>query len=123
VMAEVYPTEDVQKVLRAARRIFPALDFKVSEAGGRVFIEAESTELSALKYLKENWRARRVRKAVERILRMNAGEGFVRVRLSKEAAYTGVASLLDTDESPGVGEIVLLVETDDVAGLIGWLTQ
>ncbi|MCS7146101.1 MAG: RNA-binding domain-containing protein [Nitrososphaerota archaeon] len=122
VRAEVYPTEDVERVVRAVRKVFPTLEFRVSEEGGRVHVEAESTELSALKYLKDNWRLRRVRKAVERILKSGSGSGVVRARLSKHAAYVGVASLLDEDERPGVGEISLEVETDEVEELIKWLT-
>lgn len=122
VRAEVYPTEDVELVLKAVKRLFPTLEFRVSEEGGRVLVEAESTELSSLKYLKDNWRMRRVRRAVERILRASSGAGVLRARLSKHAAYVGVASLLDEDERPGVGEISLDVETDDVDGLIKWLT-
>ncbi|MEM2198307.1 MAG: RNA-binding domain-containing protein [Nitrososphaerota archaeon] len=123
VRAEVFPTEDLERVLRAVRRIFPTLEFRVLEEGGRVFVEAEATELSALKYLKENWRMRRVRSAVGRILRSASSAGVVRARLSKHAAYVGMASLLDEDERPGVGEISLEVETEDVEGLIKWLTS
>ncbi|GBC71026.1 hypothetical protein HRbin02_00803 [Candidatus Calditenuaceae archaeon HR02] len=123
VRAEVFPTEDVERVLRAVRKIFPTLEFRVSEEGGRTFLEAESTELSALKYLKENWRMRRVRAAAGRLLRSASGSGVVRARLSKHAAYVGVASILDEDERPGLGDISLEIETDDVEGLMKWLTS
>lgn len=123
VRAEVFPTEDVELVLRAVRKIFPTLEFRVLEEGGRTFVEAESTELSALKYLKENWRMRRVRAAAGRLLRSGSSEGIVRARLSKHAAYVGVASILDEDEWPGLGDISLEIETDDVEGLIKWLTS
>ncbi len=123
VRAEVFPTEDVERVLRAVRKIFPTLEFRVSEEGGRTFVEAESTELSALKYLKENWRMRRVRAAAGRLLRSGSGSGVVRARLSKHAAYVGVASILDEDEKPGLGDISLEIETDDVESLIKWLTS
>ncbi|MEM0444808.1 MAG: RNA-binding domain-containing protein [Nitrososphaerota archaeon] len=123
VRAEVFPTEDVERVARAVKKVFPAIEFRVSEQGGRVFLEGESSEVSALKYLKENWRMRRVRSTVERMLRAQASGKVVRSRLSKQGAYVGVASLLGEDERPGVGEIFLEVETDDVEGLIRWLTS
>jgi predicted RNA binding protein with dsRBD fold (UPF0201 family) len=35
----------------------------------------------------------------------------------------GVASVLDEDEKPAIGEINLEVETDDVERLIKWMTS
>ncbi len=122
VWAAVYPTEDPEKVVRAVRKIFPAVELRVSERGGMVFVEGESQELAALSYLKENWRRRRVRSAVSRLLRSSVEGGVLRARLSKQGAYVGVASVLDEDEKPAIGEINLEVETDDVERLIKWMT-
>ncbi len=122
VWATVYPTEDPEKVVRAVRKIFPAVELRVSERGGMVFVEGESQELAALSYLKENWRRRRVRSAVSRLLRSSVEGGVLRARLSKQGAYVGVASVLDEDERPAIGEINLEVETDDVERLIKWMT-
>jgi predicted RNA binding protein with dsRBD fold (UPF0201 family) len=123
VWAAVYPTEDPEKVVRAVRKIFPAVELRVSERGGMVFVEGESQELAALSYLKENWRRRRVRSAVLRLLRSSVEGRVLKARLSKQGAYVGVASVLDEDEKPAIGEINLEVETDDVERLIKWMTS
>ncbi|MEN3047825.1 MAG: RNA-binding domain-containing protein [Candidatus Caldarchaeales archaeon] len=123
IVAEVKPTEDQRKVLAAVSRLFPEVRFEVRERGGSVEVCGESDQLSSLKYLKENLRRRKVRAAAERIIRSYSGTGYVRMVLSKQAAYVGTVSFLEEDEIPEIGWIDVYVETEDPEGLIGWLTE
>jgi len=122
VWAAVNPTEDPEKVLRAVRKIFPTVELRFAERGGQTYVEGESSELSSLSYLKENWRRRRVRSAASRLLKASVEGSVVKARFSKHGAYVGVASILDEDERPAIGEIHLEVEAGDVEELIKWLT-
>ncbi len=122
IRAEVKPTEDEEKLLRAVRKIFPEVEFRLVEMRDRRFLVGESSEISSLKYVKENWRRRKVRSTVARLLREAARPGTLYMRLSKQAAYVGVASILDFDEEPAVGCIEVEVETSDPEELIKWLT-
>jgi predicted RNA binding protein with dsRBD fold (UPF0201 family) len=123
IRAEVKPTEDEEKLLKAVKKIFPEVDFRLVEMHDRRFFIGESSELSSLKYVKENWRRRRVRSTAARLLREAARPGMLYMRLSKQAAYVGVASILDFDEEPAVGSIEVEIETSDPEELIKWLTS
>lgn len=123
IRAEIKPTEDEEKLLRAIRKIFPEVEFKLIDLHGRRFFAGESSEISSLKYVKENWRRRRVRSTAARLLREAARPGVVSMRLSKQAAYVGVASILDFDEEPAIGSIEVEIETSEPEELIKWLTS
>lgn len=122
IKAEIKPTEDEEKLLKAVRKIFPEVDFKIHESRGKRFFIGESTEISSLKYVKENWRRRRVRSTAARLLREATSPGTIFMRLSKQAAYVGVASILDFDEQPAIGSIEVEVKTENPEELIKWLT-
>ncbi|MEM2080241.1 MAG: RNA-binding domain-containing protein, partial [Nitrososphaerota archaeon] len=123
IRSEIKPTEDEEKLLRAIRKIFPDVEFKINESYGRRFFIGESSEISSLKYVKENWRRRKVRSTAARLLREAVRPGIVSMRLSKQAAYVGVASILDFDEEPAIGSIDVEIETSDPEELIKWLTS
>lgn len=91
--------------------------------GDRLFLTCSSSELSSLSYIKESFRRRRVRAAVARLLRSSATPRSLSLRLSKQAAYVGQASILDEDEDPAIGWISLHIETDSPEELIRWLTK
>jgi len=122
IRAEVKPTEDEEKLLRAIKKIFPEVEFRLVQQQDRRFFIGESSEISSLKYVKENWRRRKVRSTAARLLREAARPGVVYMRLSKQAAYVGVASILDFDEEPAIGSIEVEVETSDPEELIKWMT-
>lgn len=121
-MAEVKPTEDHRKVLAAVSKIFPELKVDLREREGVIEVFGESDQLSVLGYMKENLRRRKVRAAAERIMWSRAGSNYIKLALSKHAAYVGTVSLLEEDEFPEIGCIDVFVETDDPERLIKWLT-
>jgi len=123
VKAEVLPTEDEEKVAKAISRIFPEMTPTPQRVGDRLILTCDSSELASLRYIKENFRRRRVRAVVARLLGSSATPRSLSLRLSKQAAYVGQASVLDEDESPAIGWIELVIETDDPGELIKWLTK
>lgn len=123
MVAELRPTEDPDKVMRALSKLFPTMRFELRSLGQRQVIEGESDQIGALSYLKENLRRRRVRATAERIMRGFSGENLVHFMLSKQAAYVGTASLLELDELPEIGWIDVFVETENAEEVIRWLTE
>ena len=119
--AEVKKTEAASKVAAALRKLFGE--------GGELRVEPDrvmfvSSDLGALRYLKDQFRDRRVRSSARRLLLTNRGEDSSQtfVLLNKQAATVGIGALCDDPSESALGPIVLRLRSDNLDSVIDWLT-
>ena len=113
VEAPVRPTESVEKVTTALRNLFP--DLVVEVAGDRVI-----GTTSDLGHLRERIRNQKIRDTARRQLIAARNGDRTTVSLSKQAAFVGV---LNFAASSPLGDIVVEIESDDLAAVIDVLAE
>ncbi|ABU82138.1 RNA-binding domain-containing protein [Ignicoccus hospitalis] len=124
VEAEVRPTEDPNKVLKALRNLFN-MEFKLVERGrGWASWVGESEDLTSLLPLKRAIQAKAVDETFYKYLkRLSKGtQNLLIFKLNKQAAYAGTPSLAEEDVESPLGAITVEVEAEDVKKVIAWLT-
>jgi predicted RNA binding protein with dsRBD fold (UPF0201 family) len=120
--AEVRKTESPAKVKEAVGKLFGSNGELLSESDRILFV---STELDSLRYLKDQFRDRRVRSSARRLLVRNLEEGSSQtyVFLNKQAATVGIGALCDDPAESALGPIVLRLRSSDIQAVIDWLTS
>jgi predicted RNA binding protein with dsRBD fold (UPF0201 family) len=116
VEAEIKPTEDSEKVLKALRNLFPSLNFSQS---GRI-LAGESDDLSSLQTMKELLRKQAIRDAARAHLLSRIFENKLEFMLNKQAAFCGRVNFTD-GESP-LGPIKVCIETENPKEIVQYLT-
>ncbi|MCS7109973.1 MAG: hypothetical protein NZ956_00700 [Candidatus Caldarchaeum sp.] len=117
--AVVHPTEDVDKVARALRNLFPAAS--TTHSGVEVVARIDSAE--GLEKLRMMVRSRRIRATVRSLLSKGVEGDRVVFFLNKQAAAVGKLSFYEKGEVMALGPIEVVVETDNPREFIEWLTQ
>ncbi|BDZ68441.1 RNA-binding domain-containing protein [Methanobacterium ferruginis] len=114
---DVNPTEDLEKVIGALSNIFDYDDLVISEDQVTV-----TGDISCLYPFKEFLEKTQIRDTARRMLLkgLDSATKRINLKLSKQAAYAGKINLVDDDLSP-LGEIELVIETEDPEEFIGWL--
>ena len=115
--AMVNPTEDLEKVTEALSNMFDYDDIEIGEDYVLV-----SGGMESLQILKDLLRERRIRDTASKILEKDATSNIIKFSLSKQAALVGVPNFVEGYQSP-LGEIEVEIETDEVEGLIQWITE
>jgi predicted RNA binding protein with dsRBD fold (UPF0201 family) len=119
--AEIKKTESKDKVANAVRSLF----------GGKGELRVEkdrvmlvSSDLETLRYLKDQFRDRRVRSSARRLLLKNQEEGSLQtyLLLNKQAATVGIGALCDDPRESALGPIVLRIRSNELQKVIDWLT-
>lgn len=117
VRAMVNPTEDLEKVTQTLSNMFDYDDIEIGE--DYVIVSGGIESLQILKHL---LRERKIRDTASKILEKNATSNIIKFSLSKQAALVGVPNFVEGYQSP-LGEIEVEIETDEVEGLIQWITE
>jgi predicted RNA binding protein with dsRBD fold (UPF0201 family) len=122
VEAQIKKTESSEKVADAVRKLFGD--------AGNLRIEPDrvmlvSNDIGSLRYLKDQFRDRRVRSSARRLLLSNQEEGFLQtyLLLNKQAATVGIGALCDDPRESALGPIVLRLRSEELSRIIDWLTQ
>ncbi len=121
VEAQVKKTESSSKVADAIRKLFRAAGELRVEPDRIMFV---SSDLESLRYLKDQFRDRRVRSSARRLLLSNREEGSMQtiLLLNKQAATVGIGVLCDDPRESALGPIVLRLRSSDLDWVIDWLT-
>ncbi len=82
-----------------------------------------SSDIESLRYMKEQFRDRRVRAAARRLLLQNSSEIQTQLLLNKQAATVGIAALCDDPGESALGPIILRIRSPEITKVIDWLTQ
>ncbi|MEM0026327.1 MAG: RNA-binding domain-containing protein [Ignisphaera sp.] len=123
IEAEVRPTEDLNKVIKAIKNIFNFRNIKVEELGNeRKLIIIEENNVEALTKLRDILRRQRILDTARNILLKNYKGNVIEVKLNKQAAYQGIVSFVDSDNESPLGPINMVISSDKIELIIDWLT-
>ncbi|MBS7620440.1 hypothetical protein KEJ21_07345 [Candidatus Bathyarchaeota archaeon] len=111
VTTKVNPTESVEKVETALRRVLGKIDLKRVEENGSIVLKSRMEGLEALKYFKEQLKKQRIRDAARSFISSRAEERSISFGLNKQAAYVGRISFYHPQESP-LGPIQININGD-----------
>ncbi|MCW3975161.1 MAG: hypothetical protein O2U61_00330 [Candidatus Bathyarchaeota archaeon] len=122
VEAEVYPTEDLEKVRRALLNLFPDLNFKVKQSDGfKKVLAGNSPEKNALINLKQLIMRERIRDATRSTIFSNMLDDSAIFYLNKQVAYADhISFCMPNGESP-LGPIKVTLKSKQLQQLIDWL--
>ncbi len=100
---------------------------KILGPQGSVTVESDritysSNDVESLRFIKDQFRDRRVRAAARRILLANSTEIETRLLLNKQAATVGIAALCDDPSESALGPIILRIRSSNLKKIIEWLT-
>lgn len=120
VEVEVRPTESLERVLGAVRRLIDIEDYSVEEAGNVKVLVATSS-LRGLERLHRLLREQRILDAARSVLRRGRQQGRIVFYLHKQAATVGKVSFVGGDQESPLGAIRVTIEYPDPDRVIDWL--
>ena len=122
VETAVKTTESGEKVAEAVRKLF-GIQGELRVENDRVMFF--SSDLESLRYLKDQFRDRRVRSSARRLLLTNQEDGSLQtiLLLNKQAATAGIGALCDDPRESALGPIVLRLRSSELPKVIDWLTE
>lgn len=114
ISAPLFSTEDEKKVLRCISRVFPDVQWKVSEDK----IEGETDDLGRFK---EILRDMKIRDTARSYLSRNIDGNTCEFKLSKQATCSRKVSFSEEDQP--LGRVYVKIESEDIELLIDRLTS
>lgn len=121
VEAQAKHTESKEKIAQAITNLFGNEGKLLIEVDRVLFV---SSHRSSLQLLKNQFRDRRVRAAVHRILVTRAPQSNQAVLLlNKQAATASIAAICDDPTESPLGPIVLRINSTRIDEVIEWLTE
>ncbi|MCE4603281.1 MAG: hypothetical protein F7B18_08875 [Desulfurococcales archaeon] len=121
VEAEIRPTEDPDKVLKAVESFFTPDTVRVEDLGSTRILVAEAGSLRSLEKLHWLLRAERILDAARGMLRRGIHGDRLVFHLHKQAAYVGRLSFVSGDHESPMGAIRITVEHPDPRQVVDWL--
>lgn len=121
VIVEVKKTESSSRVADAVKKLFGENGELRMESDRVLFV---STKLESLRYLKDQFRDRRVRSSARRLLLSNRGEegsSQTFLLLNKQAATVGIGVLCDDPRESALGPIVLRIRSNELDRVVDWM--
>lgn len=117
----VNPTEDLEKVKKAAENIFGTLEFKAKPGtGGHIFLSQNKGYETLIRF-QDLINREQIIAAARKIFRGGMTDNSVNFFLNKQVAYAGHISFSQqTAESP-LGPITVQINCDNPRKLIDWL--
>lgn len=122
VEAQVRKTESKDKVADAVSKLF--------HGHGELRIEDDkvqfvSEDIQSLKFLRDQFRDRRIRAAARRLLLtgMKNESNQTYLLFSKQAATVGIAALCDDPRESQLGPIILRIRSENMEKAIDWITS
>jgi predicted RNA binding protein with dsRBD fold (UPF0201 family) len=122
VEAEVYPTEDLEKVRRTMLNLFPDLNFEAKQSDDfKKILTGNSSEMNALRNLKQLIMRERIRDAARSTIFNNILDDSAVFYLNKQVAYADhISFCMPNGESP-LGPIKITLKSKKLRQLIDWL--
>jgi predicted RNA binding protein with dsRBD fold (UPF0201 family) len=119
--AQVKWTESRARVAAAISNVFHTETGELRAEDDRVqFI---SDKLESLKFLKDQFRDRRVRSAARRLALKNRVDDSTHFLLNKQAAFVKIAALCDDPKESALGPITIRIRSNNLDHVINWLTE
>jgi len=122
VEAEVRPTEDVGKVLKAISTIVRVDNTKIEDIGkGYRMVVIESTDILSLKPFHDVLRKYRILDTAREYMLKHRQRDTIVIMFNKQAAYQGYANFIDSPNESPLGAIVLTITSTQIDKVIDWL--
>ena len=121
IKAELRPTEDVDKVLKAIKNIFGIDKYEVKEEGLYSVIKASSSDIRSLLKFHEILRQSRILDTARKILSSGRRGEEIIFKLHKQSAYAGKISFVTFESESPMGPIEVRIVTDNPEKIIDWL--
>lgn len=113
--AEIYPSENPEKVASAVKNIFPDLTLEIEDER----IKGDSNDPEVLENLKNKLGLQAIRDSARRELRNSRKEKSLQFSLNKQAATVGKISF--SKGNTPLGPIKVKIESDNLDDLIDYL--
>jgi len=122
VEAEVRPTEDTGKVLKAISTIVKTDNARVEDIGkGYRLIVIESTDISSLKPLHDVLRKFKILDTAREYMFKHKQKDIVTLMFNKQAAYQGHPSFVESINESPLGAIIMTISSLQIDKVIDWL--
>ncbi len=122
VEAEIRPTEDEEKVIKAVKNVIDVENLRIVDAGrGYRLLVGESNSVNSLKKMHDLLRKQRILDTARNMLLRKAREGMIVLKLNKQAAYQGIISFSEGELESPLGTITITIITENPEELIDWL--
>jgi len=121
IRAQVWPTEEFEKVRKAVENLFNVESVKQEKVGGYTYLVAEGKGRKVLDKFREALRRRQILDSARSILQRGLSKGRLTFFLHKQAAVYGVPTFCVNDITSPLGPIEVIVEGDNLSDLIDWL--
>jgi predicted RNA binding protein with dsRBD fold (UPF0201 family) len=122
VEAEVYPTEDLEKIKRSLLNLFPDMNFEIKKSDGfKRILSGNSSKKEILINLKELIMCEGIRDAARSIISSKIIDDSTVFYLNKQVAYANhISFCMPSGESP-LGPIKITLKSKKIQQLIDWL--
>jgi len=122
IEAEVRPTEDLDKVVRAIKNIIVVRDLKLEDVGrGRKIIICEENSLESLRKFYEILRRQRILDTARNAMLKNLKGNTIEFKLNKQAAFQGIVNFVENDSESPLGAITIMITSNKVNKIVDWL--
>lgn len=122
VRAEVRPSEDESKVLKAIQTFFDYDKLIKEKDGIYEILIVESDKLTSLLKLHRILRREKILDASRKYLMKGLQGSTITFMLNKQAAAVGVISFVDSERESSLGPIIVEIESKNPKVIIDWLT-
>ncbi|GBC75240.1 hypothetical protein HRbin06_00556 [archaeon HR06] len=119
ISARVYPSEDLNKVIKAINNLFGRLELEFKE--GEIYFL--SSEFNLLRKVKEGIRSKEALPTFKRILLNNKSNNFTWFYLNKQAAYMGKVYLCEEEGESPLKPIKVEIHSDKIDEILNLLTS
>ncbi len=115
VEADIYPSEDPDKVLDAVKNIFPEINFNLTSDS----VRGGSSDLSSFERFRNLLGIQSIRDSARRVIKSGCGDGEIKLYLNKQVAT--VSKVNFSDDETLLGPIEVTIKTDNTEDLIDFL--
>jgi hypothetical protein len=125
VRAEVYPTEDKEKVMRAISNLFEVEIFEETK-GGRVYLVGIGKGKKTLQRFYTLLRSQGILDSARDVLKASSRGNTLTFELNKQASFVGVVNfsqpILERISKPSpLGSVIVEIRSKEIERLIDWL--
>ncbi len=120
VEASLAQSEDPGKVKAAVSNVLGECRYSVNEDSRRMAITSD--DVASITKLHDQLRDRHVRAAARRLLISRREGNRVTMMFNRQAAHAGVLVLCGSEAESPLGPIYLSIESENLDGVIEWLT-
>ncbi|MCH4815153.1 MAG: RNA-binding domain-containing protein [Saccharolobus sp.] len=121
VVAEVRPSEDVNKVLSAISNFFDFEKINTRKEGIIDILVLEARTLKSLLKFHRVLRNERILDSARKYLMKGIEGNTIAFMIHKQAAAVGVLSFVDSDKESPLGAIKFYIEYQNPKGVVDWL--